>query len=177
MLLNQLSDEELVQHFKNHQTSDVLAILFNRYKNFIFQTCLRYLNDPTSSEDALMDIFVVLSQKLSQYKIQNFKSWLFFVTRNHCYKLCKTRIHLQSIDGIQEIPTDAATDEDHPTGPTTIQLAQAINHLKEQQRICIELFYFQGKSYAEISKEVKIDIKKVKSHIQNGKLRLRKLIA
>jgi RNA polymerase sigma-70 factor (ECF subfamily) len=174
--LNQRSDEELVNYFQNHQSKEVLAILFQRHQNFIYQTCLRYLHDQAASEDALMDIFVQLDQKLSRYQIKEFKSWLFFVSRNHCYKICRNKQHLQPIDGMQEMIADHSGTDYDPESPTPIQLHKAINRLKEQQRTCIELFFFQGYSYAEIAEQVKIDIKRVKSHIQNGKLRLRKLI-
>jgi RNA polymerase sigma-70 factor (ECF subfamily) len=35
--------------------------------------------------------------------------------------------------------------------------------------LCIELFYLKQKSYKEIEEETQLDLKKVKSHIQNGK--------
>ena len=52
-------------------------------------------------------------------------------------------------------------------------LEQAITKLKDEQRQCIELFYLEQKSYQEIVSELKMDIKKVKSAIQNGKRNLK----
>jgi RNA polymerase sigma-70 factor (ECF subfamily) len=53
------------------------------------------------------------------------------------------------------------------------KLEQAIQHLKDDQRICIELFYLQDKSYQDISDELNIPLNTVKSSIQNGKRNLK----
>lgn len=51
-----------------------------------------------------------------------------------------------------------------------------LNQLNEEQRICINLFYLQEKTYAEVSKITGFSFRKVKSFIQNGKRNLRILI-
>ena len=51
-----------------------------------------------------------------------------------------------------------------------------IDLLKEEQRDCIKEFYFNKKTYKEISLLKGFDEKKVKSYIQNGKRNLRILI-
>ena len=45
--------------------------------------------------------------------------------------------------------------------------------LKNNQRICLKMFYLEGKSYADISQELNFSLKDVKSHIQNGKRNLK----
>ena len=52
-------------------------------------------------------------------------------------------------------------------------LEKTIDELKEEQQTCIKLFYLEGKSYTEITEMLKLDIKKVKSAIQNGKRNLK----
>ncbi len=46
---------------------------------------------------------------------------------------------------------------------------EAILHLAEEQKKCIELFYFKKQSYNEIASQTGYDLNKVKSYIQNGK--------
>ena len=48
-----------------------------------------------------------------------------------------------------------------------------INTLNESQKRCIELFYIENKSYAEVSKLTGLTINLVKSNIQNGKRNLK----
>ena len=52
-------------------------------------------------------------------------------------------------------------------------LKDCIDKLKEEQKQCIELFYFSNKCYLEIAAQLNIDEKKVKSHLQNGKRNLK----
>jgi len=65
------------------------------------------------------------------------------------------------------------TDDRNERELKLTKLEQAIRHLKDEQRICIELFYLQDKSYQEISDELNIPLNTVKSAIQNGKRNLK----
>lgn len=172
-LLESQSDEALIQFYQKSEDLEVLGILFQRYAHEIKKLCLKYLKEEASSEDALMDIFELLAEKLKTNQVKTFKSWIFCVTRNFCFKRFRSKTYFQPVDSIG----DCLCEEQEPPRQLPIQaLGQAINQLKFQQRICIELFYFQKLSYAEIAEQVKYDIKKVKSHIQNGKLQLKKMI-
>jgi len=55
-------------------------------------------------------------------------------------------------------------------------LESAINFLSGEQKNCIMLFYFSRKSYTEIAEETGYSVKMVKSHLQNGRIKLKKLI-
>lgn len=61
--------------------------------------------------------------------------------------------------------------EDKETQLTLME--SAIKELKEGQKICIELFYLQEKSYEEVAKRTGYSMKEVKSYIQNGKRNLK----
>ena len=52
-------------------------------------------------------------------------------------------------------------------------LKECIAKLKKEQKECIELFYFKEKSYQEIALSLRMDEKKVKSYLQNGKRNLK----
>jgi len=49
----------------------------------------------------------------------------------------------------------------------------ALQEISHDQKICIELFYFQKLSYKEIEQKTGYSFQQVKSHIQNGKRNLR----
>ena len=58
----------------------------------------------------------------------------------------------------------------------TVDFDRLLSQLNQAQKQCIELFYFEKKSYKEIAELNGFDLKQVKSHIQNGKKRLKKII-
>jgi len=55
-------------------------------------------------------------------------------------------------------------------------LSTGMESLKEEQRICVELFYLKGKSYQQIADETGYSMNEVKSNIQNGKRNLKNYI-
>ena len=55
----------------------------------------------------------------------------------------------------------------------SVLLKQAISNLNDEQRTCIELFYYKQKPYQEVASITGYDLNKVKSAIQNGKRNLK----
>jgi RNA polymerase sigma-70 factor (ECF subfamily) len=58
-------------------------------------------------------------------------------------------------------------------GEHTEHLTAALEQLKQEQKICIELFYLQKLSYKEIEEKTGYNFQQVKSYIQNGKRNLK----
>ncbi len=58
----------------------------------------------------------------------------------------------------------------------SLDMDALLESLNAEQKACIELFYFQEKSYKEIADLNAMNIRQVKSHIQNGKRNLKILL-
>ncbi len=56
------------------------------------------------------------------------------------------------------------------------RLEECIGKLKEEQRQCIQLFYYEGYGYKEICGRLGLEEGKVKSYIQNGKTELKDML-
>jgi len=56
------------------------------------------------------------------------------------------------------------------------ELEDAVQHLNQEQKICIRKFYMEKKSYQVITTETGFSLLQVKSYIQNGKRNLRLLL-
>lgn len=52
-------------------------------------------------------------------------------------------------------------------------LEACIEKLNVDQKACVKQFFLHNKSYLQITQETAIEMKKVKSHIQNGKRNLK----
>ena len=55
-------------------------------------------------------------------------------------------------------------------------LATGMEALKEEQRVCVELFYIRDMSYQQIAEQTGYSLNEVKSYIQNGKRNLKNYI-
>ena len=53
------------------------------------------------------------------------------------------------------------------------KVIKLLDMLKEEQKICLKLFFLKKKTYREVSIETGIPINQVKSNIQNGKRNLK----
>mgnify|MGYP001304298078 CR=1 FL=1 len=78
------TDGELLLLFKKTGNQDVLAKLYLRYTDLVYGVCLKYFKDGEAAKDAVMNIYQELVQKLPLHEVENFKSWLYVLAKNHC---------------------------------------------------------------------------------------------
>lgn len=180
----QLSDEELIARYLETDDSQFVGELFERYAAQIYGICRKYLKEDEEARDASMEIFEYLLKELKKYEVRNFKSWLGSATRNFCLmRLRKDKSVSARAEEYKknEAPLMEAERELHPMeeDPKENQLAEleiAMGELKDEQKVCIELFFIQGKSYDEVAVITGYTYNQVKSYIQNGKRNLRLLM-
>src|SRR5271170_6406944 len=66
--------------------------LYRQFAPAIFRFCRRAMPTREDAEDATMDIFIKVRQKLSQYdSTRPFSAWLYAVAANHCWDLLRRR--------------------------------------------------------------------------------------
>lgn len=168
------SDEDLITLYKKEGASQAIGQLYERYGHLVMGTCMKYMKNQMDAEDVVMKIFEELGQKLMRFEIQHFKSWLYQLTRNECLMILRKQkkdLPASLLEQMSEDPSELyqATEKE-------LQLALlegTLTELKEEQRRCLELFFLKDRSYSEIAEEIGIDIKQVKSAIQNGKRNLK----
>jgi RNA polymerase sigma-70 factor, ECF subfamily len=173
------TDEELIEIFRKKNDLNVLGILFDRYVHLVYGVCLKYLKNREDGKDAVMQIFELLIIDVPKFEIQNFKSWLYVVSKNHCLmKLRKISSEQKRINAFHSENFMESTDILHPLDDLEnenlrLHLEECMNRLKTEQKKSVELFYYQQKCYKEIADEMNIEENKVKSFIQNGKRNLK----
>src|SRR5258708_34131826 len=73
--------------------------LYREYAPAIFRFCRRAMPTREDAEDATMDIFIKVRQKLSQYDATRpFSAWLYTVAANHCWDLLRRRKLRQGLE-------------------------------------------------------------------------------
>lgn len=172
----ELSDQLLVARFKATGDLQVLATLYGRYMDLCYAVSIKYLKDPDSAKDAVMEIFGELNDKLRKHEVNNFKSWLHTVVKNHC--LMKLRadarhkpVHLD--ENIVQLNEEMHLDEIKEKEWQLQAMGKCIDGLVHDQKKAIELFYLQEKCYNEITELTGMDWNKVRSLIQNGRRNLK----
>ena len=174
------TDQELLEAFSKKNDQHFLAALYTRYTHLVYGVCMKYLKNPDDASDAVMNIYEKLSQDIHRHEIIKFSTWLYVITRNHCLMELRSRKSQDRRHEMWQNEQDLFMESEeflHPVDEEdelhSQQLKLCIEQLKAEQKSCIELFYYQNKCYLEIAQQLKIEEKKVKSHLQNGKRNLK----
>jgi RNA polymerase sigma factor (sigma-70 family) len=179
-----LSDEELVHRYKNSHDNAYIGELYIRYTHLVYGVCLKYLQNSADAEDAVMQIFEKLIKELKKHHVDVFKPWLYTVARNHCMMAFRKEavatkhtaiIQKTTLDSVESTPDEHLADEADRVQMVSY-LQQGMDHLKDEQRRCVELFYLWNKSYKQIADQTGYSLNEVKSYIQNGKRNLKAYI-
>lgn len=174
-----MSDEELVRQYGQSDDKALVGILYERYSHLVFGVCLKYLKNRDESRDAVINIFERLFTGLKQHNIENFKSWIHSVARNHCLMLLRKSNRPGTEKDIETLEHTLETENNEPVLLKEEQLNRldsAILELNHEQKKCIELFYLQDKSYQEVADQTGLTLNQVKSCVQNGKRNLKILL-
>ncbi|MCU4162619.1 RNA polymerase sigma factor [Carboxylicivirga caseinilyticus] len=179
-----LSDDLLLKKFQETQNLDFLGQLYERYMHLVYGVCLKYLKNKEEAQDAVMGIFEKLNKEIPGKEINDFKPWLYVVAKNYCLMQLRKEQSLKKNSSEYEKSELLFMETEEPLHHTNnwepdamdIRLKECLEKLKDRQRSCIELFYFNELCYKEISEKLTLDVKKVKSYIQNGKRNLKNCI-
>lgn len=176
----QFSDIELIAAFKKSGDIKQLSSLYLRYMELVYGVCLKYFKDSERSKDAVMDIFEELHKKIDRYHIENFKSWLHVLAKNHCLMQLRSPRNIKHTEfnaEVMQFEQEAHLEEEHlEKEENFVRMEQCINKLPQEQKQIIELFYLQSKCYNDIVLITGIEWNKIRSHIQNGRRNLKKCV-
>ncbi len=166
-------EKQLLARYRETGDNRFLGELYSEYMHLVYGVCLKYLKDREKSRDAVMDIFESLVTKLRNQEVENFKPWLHVVTRNHCLMILRSSAYKREQENKSVSSVEYALPAHHDNGKMPEedldQLRKCISKLKDEQKECVSMFYLEELSYREITERTRFDLKKVKSHIQNGK--------
>ena len=168
-------DSELIQLYKTSGSLEVLGELYQRYMELVYGVCLKYLKEPEDAKDCVLNIFEELANKLKKHDVDNFKGWLYQLTKNHCLmKLRKQKVIPVNIDmSFMQSEENVHLDDELEKEENFKQMQYCLGQLNDEQKQVIELFYLNDKCYKEIAEITSIEINKVRSFIQNGRRNLK----
>ncbi len=168
-----LSDTRLLQLYASTDNLKYLGDLYDRYTPMVYAVCLKYLQHEADSQDAVMQIFEKLIVSLRNTEVQQFKSWLYITVKNHCLMQLRSQ-RRQGYQADSHALEQLVDDDPHEVAVDRWPLVeQGLATLSSEQQQCLQLFYLEQKSYEEVAALTGYELKKVKSHLQNGRRNLK----
>jgi RNA polymerase sigma-70 factor, ECF subfamily len=159
--------------------ANALDAFYSRYNRLAFSLVFRIVGNREDAEDVLTDVFWQVWQQSSRYDGSRGKpvAWLLTIARSRAIDRLRSR-------GRHEVTTDDPDKHKDPPAPaepdpfvqTDMRQAvhDALQSLPEQQRIALEMAYFQGMTHTEIAAALGQPLGTVKDRIRTGMMHLRK---
>lgn len=174
------TDSQLLEQYQAKEDMAALGILYNRYLDLLFGVALKYLQNQADAEDAVMNVFELVSKKLKNHQVENIKSWLHVVTKNHCLeKIRKNKKTLTVVGQAEIMQFESITHHVDEFEMEWIEngqeksLNECIKLLPAEQKQAIKMFYLEGNSYQDVAATTGFTVNKVRSYIQNGRRNLK----
>jgi len=159
--------------------------LYQRYSRSLYSLAYRMVANQQVAEDLLQDAFLAVWRCATSYSPQTgtVRSWLFSIMRHRAIDYLR-RVRYQST--IQEVLLDEKELHESITSPDTWDEAwrsvksshvrAALMKIPAEQRLVIELAYFQGWTHTEIAEGIQIPIGTVKGRMRLGLIHLRRVL-
>lgn len=131
--------------------------LYREFAPAIFRFCRRAMPTREDAEDATMEIFMKLRDKLVQYDpSRSFAAWLYRVAANHCWDMLRRRKarHDKDTQDIEDLPLEAPEPnqlEKLIEERTSEEVRKALDKLGARARMALVMRYYSDMSYDEIA--------------------------
>lgn len=147
-------------------------MLYTTYGSKVLGICKRYMKDRERAEEMVMNSFLLVFQKISQYKSDgSFEGWILRIAVNCCLMELrkKTSFSLEVTPDDIQLPADdtiltAMQNEDIET---------MLKMLPEGARVVFNLYAIEGYKHAEIAEQLGISEGTSKSQLHYAKEKLK----
>jgi RNA polymerase sigma-70 factor (ECF subfamily) len=174
--------EPLLAQITNHHEPS-LKRLYQLTNANLFALALRILKQRDLAEDCLQLAFVKVWNNSQQFNPAKAKAitWLNAIVRNQALDLLRKNKHQQlhdtSDETIAQLADQSASQEKQASLSQEQQaIQQCLAQLKENQRQCLQLAYFEGLAHPQISAHLNQPLGSVKTWIRRGLLGLRECL-
>src|SRR5437016_5866156 len=182
---DELSDEALINALAEG-AEWAMEPLYERYNRVLYSLAYRMVADHQVAEDLLQEAFLSVWRRASSYSPQSgaVRSWLISIVHHRTIDYLRT---VRRRAGLKEITWEEVEQDERTAFPDVWeealrsvqsgQLRAALMNIPSEQRLVIELAYFQGWTHSEIAEGCEIPLGTVKARMRLGLSHLRLQLA
>jgi len=162
-----------------------MEILYQRYNRMLYTLVHRIVGNQQVAEDLMQEAFFAVWQNAHSYvpQIGEVRSWLISIFHHKAIDYLRS---LQRRATIQQVELEQVDLQDRVAVGDVWDVAwqsvqrdlirEAMMNLPREQRMVIELAYFQGWTHSEIAKGTHLPLGTVKARMRLGMLHLKRLL-
>ncbi len=173
--------EELLRRVAQ-QDAEAFAAFHDRTRARVFGLVTRVLRDPGFSEETTQEIYLQVWRTAGNYDPSAGSPLAWLMTLAH--RRAVDRVRSEQAATHREDRYGAATVDppaDHVADSVILrderrQVANCLGSLTEVQRECIQLAYYDGLTYAQVSERLSANLATIKSRMRDGLRGLRKCL-
>jgi RNA polymerase sigma-70 factor, ECF subfamily len=150
------------------------ATVYDLTKTRVYGLVMRVLRDPGYSEETTQEVYLEVWRTASEYDSAKGSALAWLLTMAH--RRAVDRVRAEQAGSRRESRYGAATvDPAHdPVAESAIagderrRVTECLDGLTDAQRQCIELAYYQGLTYSEVSQRLAANLSTIKSRIRDA---------
>ena len=182
--VNEQSDEALIQAIAGGAVW-AMEPLYQRYSRILYSLVYRMVSDHQVAEDLIQDAFLSVWRRAISYSPQSgaVRSWLISIVHHRTIDYLRSvrRRSVLKETTWEEVEVDerAAFPDVWEEAWRSVQSAQvraALMNIPTEQRMAIELAYFQGWTHSEIAAGCQIPLGTVKARLRLGLVHLKRAL-
>lgn len=184
MLSNELNDDTLIQAVASGQ-GWAMETLYQRYSALLYTCAYRIVADHQIAEDIRQESFLAMWRHITSYspKLGAISTWLLSITYHRAIDYVRIGHRQAALKGgsLEEAKTVVSADssdvwEEVWQSVQGAQVREALITLPPEQRIVIELAFFQGLTHTEIATRCQLPLGTVKGRMRLGLLRMKRTL-
>lgn len=168
-------EHELVASLRQ-QNDEAFSYLYEHYSGALYGVIKQIVGDVELGNDVLQETFVNIWRRIDTYDETKGRlfTWMLNIARNAAIDKTRSKGYQQSQ---RQIPLDGEVVQPSvKPGIDDYGLKRLILKLKDEQRLLIDLSYFQGYTHEQIATALHIPLGTVKTRIRSALTQLRALM-
>jgi RNA polymerase sigma-70 factor (ECF subfamily) len=182
--VDQLSDEVLISAIATGAVW-AMELLYERYSRILYSLAYRMVADPQVAQDLLQDAFLAVWRRATSYSPQSgaARSWIVSIMHHRAIDYLRA---VRRRSTLKQAPWEEVEQDERTAFPDawdqawqnvqSAKIRQALMQLPAEQRMVIELAYFQGWTHSEIAEGCQIPLGTVKARMRLGLARLKRVL-
>lgn len=182
------TDEELL-HAVAQRDVQALELLYDRHATTVYNLVYRIVKDGIVAEGIMQETFLQVWQKAHEFAGTGVgAAWMFRIARNKALDQLR-RNRARPVSAEKAIEEHYGLSDEAPNGTSLTQveasvertynkqhIRAALAQIPAEQRLCLELAYFEGMSQSQIADYTKTPLGTIKTRVRMGMQKLEHIL-